>query len=294
MAFFMFAWPRGLLVYIPKCGRTILCFISSPSSLTSQLPMDTNFDPQAYSDCPLGLGYRVNHSAGGDKVRTETDLFTFDLANGLQDDYSMTDAFDLRDGDSQHRLGPEHLSTSGSFAHHEDPLDYRFGAPHMLILDNLPADIPRFSSQTMNSPLGGLARNHIYANETSQSPRYWEFVQSPQPTYSGQSNGVCPNPTFIPNLTCQLELAGIDDRSCPPVKVYRNARTIITLEMDSPFPFRAAVKQKRPQLPSCDHTTCNPPPDVGFLSRRFPENENWIRARASAVAFLAHRRSGSK
>jgi len=44
----------------------------------------------------------------------------------------------------------------------------------------------------------------------------------------------------------------------------------------------------------CDHSNCKPPPDVGFLSRRFRENEDWIRARASAVASITHKRGGSK
>ena len=47
-------------------------------------------------------------------------------------------------------------------------------------------------------------------------------------------------------------------------------------------------------LLTCDHTNCYPPFDVKFLSRRFPENELWTRARALAVASLPFRRRGSE
>ena len=55
-----------------------------------------------------------------------------------------------------------------------------------------------------------------------------------------------------------------------------------------------AAEECEPPPPSCDHTKCNPPLNVGFLSRRFEENETWNRARAAAVAAQVHRRRGCK
>ena len=88
-------------------------------------------------------------------------------------------------------------------------------------------------------------------------------MQSPQSIPSGQSNGVCPSPTslpFIANDSCWIH-ADYEYKWLPP--------------------------------PSCDHGNCKPP-DVGFLSRRFMENEDWIRARASAAASITHKRGGGK
>lgn len=42
----------------------------------------------------------------------------------------------------------------------------------------------------------------------------------------------------------------------------------------------------------CQHTTCSPPPNVGLLSRRFDENEKWVRARREAVASFSYENCG--
>jgi hypothetical protein len=245
--------------------------------------MDTDFDPQDYTTIPLGLDHRPE---GEDQVRTETNVSAFSLADTFQDDCLMTDAFEPRsevDGESQHGLGPEGLSVSEFSTHLEGPLDYRFVASHMLILDNLPVVIPGRPAQAVSellAILGGSAQNPIYGNEASQSSRYWEFMQTPQSIPPGQSSGVCPVPTYPPsrpNLTSQpgnpVGVVSIESRVWSPATISHNTQ---------------------PPPPSCDHTNCNPPPNVGFLSRRFVENENWVRARACAVASLAHRRRGCK
>ena len=38
----------------------------------------------------------------------------------------------------------------------------------------------------------------------------------------------------------------------------------------------------------CSHANCSPPSNVGFLSRHFPENEKWVRARREAVASFSY------
>lgn len=42
----------------------------------------------------------------------------------------------------------------------------------------------------------------------------------------------------------------------------------------------------------CPHTSCSPPPDVGFLSRRFVENAKWEQARKDAVASFSYENCG--
>ena len=129
-----------------------------------------------------------------------------------------------------------------------DPLDHRFEASHMMILDRMPTATSDYSFQAVNDSAAFPAYSPqapIYGNEVSQPSGYREFMR-PQSIPLWPCNGVCPQPT------------------------------------------------NSPSGPICDHTTCNPPPDVGFLSRRFAENGNWIRARASAVASLAYKRRGCK
>lgn len=173
----------------------------------------------------------------------------------------MTDAFYFGsevDWEPTQPLGPEDPSIYEFLTHPEDPLDYRFGASHMLILDRLPAVTHNHAFQGVDDPAvipGGSTKTPIYGNEASQSPRYWEHMQTPQSTTPGSSMGICPHPTH------------------PPSGPNMNSQ---------------------PSFHSCDHATCIPPPDVGFLSRRFVENEDWIRARAAAVASLAHRKRGCK
>ena len=240
------------------------------------LNMGTNFDLQAHADLPP-----VDRSVAENQVRKEADLSTLNLTNTFQDDYPMMDTSeDLSgvDGGSMCDLGSEDLSISRFLTHHEDPLDYRLGASHMLILDRLSATVPDHPSYEANGfadIFNGPPQVPIYGNDVSQSSRYWEFMQVPQSVPPRQSNEVCPRPTYLPsgsNTTLQ---------------------SIGNPWMD-PLYLRVAAACNQPPSPNCDHTRCYPPLDVGFLRRRFPENENWVRARAAAVASLSCRRRGCK
>ena len=124
---------------------------------------------------------------------------------------------------------------------------------------------------------GYSAQIPIDVHEVSQSIRYWEFMQTPQLIPPGPSGGVCPCPTRLP----------------PEPNARGPLETVSTESCGYPLP---TVFSQHKQLPvtSCDHTSCDPPPDVGFLSRRFTENGIWIRARALAAASLAYRRRGCK
>lgn len=58
------------------------------------------------------------------------------------------------------------------------------------------------------------------------------------------------------------------------------------------FPLGAAWCNQH--TPRCSHINCRPPSNVGFLSRRFKENEHWIRGRALAVVSSTQTKRGSK
>ena len=64
--------------------------------------------------------------------------------------------------------------------------------------------------------------------------------------------------------------------------------------MSDPSRTRTDIEQYWAPPPSCDHTNCHPPSNVGFLSRRFEENENWIRGRGRALASVPLKKRGSK
>ena len=201
----------------------------------------------------------------------------------------MTDTFHSRPEVSRgalQRPGPEDLSTYGFLPHPEDLRDYRSETYHMVILEKLPAATTnhRFRGVTNHAATPScLTQTPIYGNEVSQSVRYWECMQTPQLIPPEQSGGVCPCPTRLPsgpNATSEPHARG-------PFEV------VSTESCGYPFP-TVFSQHKQPPVPSCDHTICSPPPDVGLLSRRFTENEVWIRARAFAVASLAYRRRGCK
>ena len=218
-----------------------------------------------------------DYSTGEDQVRAETELSTPDLANAYQGDHPMEDILGLlpgADGDSLHDLEPEDLLISESSARLEDPLDYQ--APHMLVLDQLPAVSPHHPPQTMNDFLatsGGPAQVPVHGNEVSQSSRYWEFLQSPQLAPPIQSSGDCPT------------ILGLEPKATTtnPPRFARNTQ-----------PIGNPRTSYHPPPRSCDHNNCKPPSDIAFLSRRFTENQNWVRARAAAVASLACKRTGCR
>jgi len=191
------------------------------------------------------------------------------LTDAFQDDYHMTDTFHLR---------PE--------AGWEDLQDYRPETCHIMLLEKLPAFTTNNPFQGVSDPTstpGCSVQIPIYGAEVSQSSRYWEFMQTPQLIPSGQSGGVCPCPTRLPpgpNATSEPRDRG-------PLEVASTESNGYRLPA-------VPSQHEQPPVPSCDHINCNPPPDVGFLSRRFTENGNWIRARSLAVAGLAYKRRGCK
>ena len=69
-----------------------------------------------------------------------------------------------------------------------DPLDYRFSAPHMMLLDGLPRYFPNpFQAVDYPTTTGYSPENPIYGNEVQQSIPL------------GLSSGVCLWPTFPPS-----------------------------------------------------------------------------------------------
>ena len=237
------------------------------------------------------LSHPIDHSMGEEQVRTETDSFACNLTDAFQGDYHMTD------GDH------EGLSFSELPALVGDPLDFRFGASHMLILDGLSVAVHYYPSQTVNglTVLDGSSRGPIHTNEISPYSRYWENLQNPQSLPPQQSNVVCPSPTHLPsrpNPVSQpgnhVEMVSAGSRHHPPATIPRHTHPIGHSGMNGPRLLLPAAECAEPPPPSCDHTTCYPPPDVGYLSRRFVENENWVRGRACAVASLVYRKRGCK
>jgi len=211
-------------------------------------------DSQAHANPPPEPSRRVNHSVG-DQVSTEIHLSTNNLTDDLQSDYLMTDAFDLLPGVDG---GTEGLPIPEFPSHHRDPLG-----------DRLPAVIPYHPPQAVNG-LATSSRNRTYGNEVSQSTGHRELMPAPRPSYPGQRIRICPNPTSLPSGP--FGNSGMNSLSLS----------------------RAVIERGQLPLPSCDHTTCYPPPNIGSLSRRFTENEIWIRARQAAVASLTYGRCGSE
>ena len=133
------------------------------------------------------------------------------------------------------------------------------------------------------------AQADIYGYHAPQIPGYWESLETPHSTPRAHNYIVCPNPTYLPfrpDLASQpvncIEMAC--DRISPPHLQVSHENKVMG---------NAGVhNQTFLSPPSCDHTSCYPPADVGYLSRRFPENECWVRGRAAAVASLACRRRG--
>ena len=77
--------------------------------------------------------------------------------------------------------------------------------------------------------------------------------------------------------------------------VSHNPQRVVNSGMDNtPCTHEAHCKHRAPPLSICDHVNCYPPNEVGFLTRRFEENGDWLRGRALAVSSLAFKRKGSK
>jgi len=204
-------------------------------------------------------------------VRTETGLCAFNPINGLQGDYLMGNAFD----------SPQPEVDAG-------PPDGQFEDPHMQNFDELPAFTSYDSSQAVNRPLAVHRDSYwdgIIGNEPSQSTRYWQSMRSPQSVASRQCNGVCPNPTSLPSRPQSFDyyaMGGIESCICPLALASHNPQSTVDSEMNN-----------RPLRPRCDYR-CYPPPNVGLLSRRFEENEDWIRGRSLAVSLIVYRKPRSK
>ena len=192
--------------------------------------MDVDFD---HTHSAPELGQHYCYSAEEDEILTDTDAYL----DPLQDDCHMTeDPFYLRpevDEDPQDGMGPGDLSISEFSTHLGDPMDYRFGAYHMVILDKLSAtvipDHPFQAADDLLATLGGSSQDPIYGNVVLQSSRYWESLQSTQSIPPGQSSGVCPRPTYLPSQpipTSQLGgraiLVSIESCVCSPATVSHN------------------------------------------------------------------------
>lgn len=191
------------------------------------------------------------------------------LADASQYDYSMTGAFDFRPKAGVEPLRDVGLDDQSAFVpsvHSEYSPDHYPGIPPMY---QLPAPAPHPLPQCSDAiaPFIGSPSDDSYGYRAQQTPVYRQFMQTPQFTHASQSFVVCPTPTSLPSVPDLI--IGTNGVHQPPF-------------------------HDRSQLPSCDHTNCYPPFDVEFLSRRFPENEHWIRARATAVASVPHRRRGSE
>ena len=195
----------------------------------------------------------------------------FNPINGLQGDYLVENAFDSPQPEVD-----------------ADPPDNLFEVPHMQSFNELPAVTPYDSSQAVNRPLAvhrNSYRDGIVGNEPSQSTIYWQSMRSPQSVAPRQCSGVCPNPTSLPSRPqpCDYDaMRSIESCICPLAMASHNSQSIVDSEMNN-----------RPLRPRCDHR-CYPPPNVGFLSRRFEENEDWIRGRSLAVSLIVHRKPRSK
>lgn len=147
--------------------------------------------------------------------------------------------------------------------------------PCTSVMDQLPVVAPHQLSHGSFpvAPSLNSAWDALYGHGVPQTPGHCEFVWNPQFVRVAQSCAVCPTPTSLPSLS-SLAIRK-DGVHCPD-------------------PLPEADEPNQLLLLTCDHTNCYPPSDVGHLSRRFPENENWVRARASAVASLPRMRGGSK
>lgn len=259
-------------MYIYIGGTARWCHPPYPQHIP-QITMATNFDSQVYLD-----------STADAWVGAKDDLSIFGLANGLQYDYFVEDA----------------LSSHPEAEMDVDSPDCGYDTSHMVILDELSKAIPCYPSQVAGVRLGpprSSPWDGIVGNEISQSDRYWKNLGDHQSTPSAGHNPVCPCPTAPPSgpklSDRELAAVSIEGHPCPPVKVSHEIQVVIYAAEKNIILSHTAKACNLP-TPSCDHTTCNPPLDVGFLSRRFEENGNWLRARAAAVAAQVHRRRGCK
>lgn len=186
----------------------------------------------------------------------------------------MADTFDFQpqaDEVPPYGEGLEHLLRPMP----EYPPDNYLGVPHAFDINQPPVAIPHQLSQGSHATVPSLssARDHPYCYGLPPAPVNWEFMQTPQPAYLAQSRAVCPTPTSLPSVPSLI--TGTNGGYYPP-------------------PFHPAHGHNQLLPLSCDHTGCYPPSDVPLLSRRFPENQLWIRARALAVASIPYRRRGSE
>ena len=194
----------------------------------------------------------------------------------------MTDAFDflISDPESPHDSGLENPSTLVPRTHHRHSTD------QYIRVHQQPQAVNAFLPAPPSS-----AQGDIYCYHAPQVPGYWESPETPHSIPRAHNYIVCPNPTYLPfrpDLASQpvncIEM--VCDRISPPhLPVSHETKVIGNVGVHN---------QSFLAPPSCDHTSCYPPTDVGYLSRRFPENDYWVRGRAAAVASLACRRRGSE
>lgn len=216
-------------------------------------------------------------------VGAEDDLSVFRLADDLQNDYLMADAFD------------SHPETEMDV----DSPSCDYETNHMAILDELSKEPSCYPPQVWGEPSGGpsnLPWYGIVGNEISKSDQYWKLLETPPSTPPEGRNPVCPCPTALPSRPLNLSdhdvaAVSIKTHPYPPIRISHKTQMIISAtERNLALPH--ATEASEP--PSCDHTKCHPPLNVGCLSRRFEENQSWLRARAAAIAAQVHTKRGCK
>jgi len=92
--------------------------------------------------------------------------------------------------------------------------------------------------------------------------------------------------------TCHFHISGVPQnrfKKSPQTRGRRLAKTLSpAIQEFRCCPFTSSGNISLP----CRHDNCSPPQDVGFLSRRFPENPKWKRARRDAVASFSYEKCG--
>jgi hypothetical protein len=202
----------------------------------------------------------------------------------------MADTFDFQFGANAGPLygaEPENQSTPVPSAYHV----YTF--QHMLDYVQPPTVVPNQLPQALNSPFPSLAQNHVFSFHVPPPRGCWQLTRNPRPVRFGH-HGVCPTPTSLPSVPNLTQASNYVEMVCNRTSFCPSATVSYDTKMMRNGSFRAANGYNRPLFLSCDHADCNPPQNVGLLSRRFPENDRWIQARAVAVSTIPRIKTGSE
>lgn len=235
------------------------------------LNMDMDIDPP-------GQSHHTYVEDEEEEVRTEPQVSTFNPTNASQCDCSQCDS----PMDMQNPWEDEGFQFCGFSADPEDPLndpddlmnnpdDPRY-PPSEYVIIRLPED------PTDYQPLEVAGDS----NNASQRSGSCDPVQAPQSINPGRSSEVCMTPTCSPLRVVAYNTVDVsaENRNHQLATVSHNARPIRNQRTTTPLTL------------TCPHTDCDPPSDVGYLSRRFRENMNWVLGRESAINSLADKRTG--